>query len=413
MPTNGPVGERIAIYRRRRGLSQAVLAGLIGRSVSWLSQVERGTRAVDRMSVLIDLSRVLKVDIAELTGQSFALAPNGGLEPEGLADIRRVLMRYTELPAAINPGPSTVDAAPDLIQLRSRVDTAWRLRQASRYGQLGRQVPDLITQAEQATQHYQGDDQRTAFALLAETYQVTRAMLRKLGDAHLAWIAADRAVRAGRHADNPLLIAVGARALSQVFTETGQLDAALDISLSSAAALEPRLRGNRSGPEGWSVWGALLLTAAVAAARDNDIGAASDYLRRAGRAADHLHADRNDLWTSFGPTNVAIHGISAAVELGDVSETIRRAEQVNTTALPADLLERRAQVFIDLGRAYVQRRDDAAASAVFRQAEELAPEEVHYSVPVREALREMLKREHRYTSRELRPLARRTGIISS
>jgi transcriptional regulator with XRE-family HTH domain len=91
MPTNGPVGERIAIYRRRRGLSQTVLAGLIGRSVSWLSQVERGTRAVDRMSVLIDLSRVLKVDIAELTGQPFALAPNGGLEPEGLADIRRAL----------------------------------------------------------------------------------------------------------------------------------------------------------------------------------------------------------------------------------------------------------------------------------------------------------------------------------
>ena len=412
MPTNGPVGERIAIYRRRRGLSQAVLAGLIGRSVSWLSQVERGTRAVDRMSVLIDLSRVLKVDIAELTGQPFALAPNGGLEPEGLADIRRVLMRYTELPAAINPGPSTINTSPDLIQLRSGVDTAWRLRQASRYAQLGHQVPDLITRAEQATQHYRGDDQRAAFALLAETYQVTRAMLRKLGDAHLAWIAADRAVRAGRHAESPLLIAVGARALSQVFTETGQLDAALDISLSSAAALEPTLRGDRSGPQGWSVWGALLLTAALAAARDNDIGAASDYLRRAGRAADHLHADRNDLWTSFGPTNVAIHGISVAVELGDVTETIRRAEQVNTTPLPADLLERRAQVFIDLGRAYVQRRDDAAATTVFRQAEELAPEEVHYSVPVREALREMLKREHRYATPELRPLARRTGIIS-
>jgi transcriptional regulator with XRE-family HTH domain len=412
MPTNGPVGERIAIYRRRRGLSQAVLAGLIGRSVSWLSQVERGTRAVDRMSVLIDLSRVLKVDIAELTGQPFALAPNGGLEPEGLADIRRVLMRYTELPAAINPSPSTVTTASDLTQLRSGVDTAWRLRQASRYAQLGHQVPDLITRAEQATQHYQGHEQRAAFALLAETYQVTRAMLRKLGDAHLAWIAADRAVRAGRHAESPLLIAVGARALSQVFTETGQLDAALDISLSSAAALEPTLRGDRSGPQGWSVWGALLLTAALAAARDNDIGAASDYLRRASRAADHLHADRNDLWTSFGPTNVAIHGISVAVELGDVSETIRRAEQVNTTTLPADLLERRAQVFIDLGRAYVQRRDDAAATAVFRQAEELAPEEVHYSVPVREALREMLKREHRYATPELRPLARRTGIIS-
>jgi hypothetical protein len=93
-------------------------------------------------------------------------------------------------------------------------------------------------------------------------------------------------------------------------------------------------------------------------------------------------------------------------------ETIRRAEQVSTAALPADLLERRAQVLTDLVRAYVQRRDDAAATAVFRQAEDLAPEEMHYSVPVREALREMLKREHRYATPELRPFARRTGIIS-
>jgi transcriptional regulator with XRE-family HTH domain len=116
MPTNGPVGERIAIYRRRRGLSQVVLAGLIGRSVSWLSQVERGTRAVDR-----------------------------------------------------KPGPGTVTTASDLTQLRSRVDAAWRLRQASRYAQLGHQVPDLITQAEQATQHYRADDQRAAFASLPST----------------------------------------------------------------------------------------------------------------------------------------------------------------------------------------------------------------------------------------------------
>ncbi len=40
-------GQRIARARRRRGLSQAVLAGLVGRSESWLSQVERGKRGVD------------------------------------------------------------------------------------------------------------------------------------------------------------------------------------------------------------------------------------------------------------------------------------------------------------------------------------------------------------------------------
>jgi transcriptional regulator with XRE-family HTH domain len=61
-------GQRIARARRRRGLSQAVLAGLVGRSESWLSQVERGKRGVDSHSVLVRLAEVLHVDIDDLTG---------------------------------------------------------------------------------------------------------------------------------------------------------------------------------------------------------------------------------------------------------------------------------------------------------------------------------------------------------
>ena len=56
-------GQRIARTRRRRGLSQAALAGLVGRSESWLSQVERGKRAIDSHSVLSRLAEVLRVDI--------------------------------------------------------------------------------------------------------------------------------------------------------------------------------------------------------------------------------------------------------------------------------------------------------------------------------------------------------------
>jgi len=63
------VGERIAIYRRRRGLSQLALANMIGRSEAWLSQVERGIRHVDRVSVLIRLAQVLKVTVEDLIGQ--------------------------------------------------------------------------------------------------------------------------------------------------------------------------------------------------------------------------------------------------------------------------------------------------------------------------------------------------------
>jgi len=63
------VGERIAIYRRRRGLSQVALANLIGRSEAWVSQVQRGIRHVDRLSIIIRLAQVLSVTVEDPTGQ--------------------------------------------------------------------------------------------------------------------------------------------------------------------------------------------------------------------------------------------------------------------------------------------------------------------------------------------------------
>src|ERR1700728_974354 len=63
------VGERIAYYRKRLGLSQTEFAGLIDRSESWVSQVERGVRAIDRLSVLQMVADKLNVSVAELRGE--------------------------------------------------------------------------------------------------------------------------------------------------------------------------------------------------------------------------------------------------------------------------------------------------------------------------------------------------------
>ena len=54
---DGP-GARVARARRRRGLSQAVVAGLVGRSESWLSQVEQGLRRADLMRELVSMPSV-------------------------------------------------------------------------------------------------------------------------------------------------------------------------------------------------------------------------------------------------------------------------------------------------------------------------------------------------------------------
>ena len=68
-----PLGERIAYYRRRRGLSQVKLAGLLGRSESWLSQIERGVRSIDRISVLTEVAGALNVPVTELSPDPLVL----------------------------------------------------------------------------------------------------------------------------------------------------------------------------------------------------------------------------------------------------------------------------------------------------------------------------------------------------
>ena len=70
-------GARIARARRRRGLSQSVLAGLVGRSESWLSQVERGKQGVDSYAVLTRMAEVLRVEVEELTGPGGVTARRG------------------------------------------------------------------------------------------------------------------------------------------------------------------------------------------------------------------------------------------------------------------------------------------------------------------------------------------------
>ena len=59
-------GAHIARLRRRRGLSQVVCAGLIGRTEDWLSKVENDHITIDRLSVLRQLAQVLRVDLTTL-----------------------------------------------------------------------------------------------------------------------------------------------------------------------------------------------------------------------------------------------------------------------------------------------------------------------------------------------------------
>ena len=96
-PSDGEAaGQRIARARRRRGLSQAVLAGLVGRSESWLSQVERGRRDIDSLTVIRDLATALDVAPDALIGVNLP-APTLGAARAATAAIRAYVDGYNQL----------------------------------------------------------------------------------------------------------------------------------------------------------------------------------------------------------------------------------------------------------------------------------------------------------------------------
>jgi hypothetical protein len=160
-----------------------------------------------------------------------------------------------------------------------------------------------------------------------------------------------------------------------------------------------------------SVAGALWLIAAVIAARRMDRDEAWARLNRAEQLAGLLGEDANHAWTAFGPTNVKLHRISVATEMGDAGEAVRLAADVDTTAMPEGLTSRRAQVHLDLAWAQAQRKRDAEATLHLMEAERTAPEAVRYNVIVRELVREMLARSGRSQTSALTGLATRAGVI--
>jgi hypothetical protein len=151
--------------------------------------------------------------------------------------------------------------------------------------ELGQALPGLLADAHLASQELTGDRQALAFAFLAHSYNTSSSLLRKLGDDGLAMIAADRAVQTAQMVNEPLLLAASAYRLANVFLPAGRIVEAKEVALSAAGGLERHLDAS---PVHLATWGGLILTAAVAAARQGDGGEAWELVGEAKTAARRL-----------------------------------------------------------------------------------------------------------------------------
>ncbi|HEX2943563.1 MAG TPA: helix-turn-helix transcriptional regulator [Rhodopila sp.] len=389
-------GRLIAAYRRRRGLSQAALAGLVGRSESWLSQVERGLRTVDRLSVLLELAYVLHVDVEALTGVPGPPALTQPACPEPFGDVRRNMTRYDQI--LDRAGPATTKD-----QFRQALRQAHGDYQSARYTQVMGGLSALLVEAELRRVHCHDH------LLHASAHVLVAKVATKCGVADVATLAADRAANSAALTDSAAAVGLAGYQMACALLQTGRHDEVETTAVRMAELVASRV--DNQDPRSLSVAGELWLIAAIAAARRAERDAAWSHLTQASSLADRLGEDANHLWTAFGPTNVALHRVSVAVELGDAGEAVCLGQDLDEGCFPGSLLGRRAQVHLDLARAQASRRQDAEATLHLMEAERVAPQTIRHNAAAREVIREMLARANRTKTRTLSELAKRAAEL--
>src|SRR6478735_6829419 len=143
------IGERVAAYRRRRGLSQVTLAGLVGRSESWLSQVERGRRDIDSLTVIRHLAVALDVPADALIGVELP-APTTGAGHAATAAVRAYVDGYHQLLTA----PQTPDAT--AVELLAAAEELNGCYQAARYDETLHRCAPLLAAVDALTHSHVG-----------------------------------------------------------------------------------------------------------------------------------------------------------------------------------------------------------------------------------------------------------------
>ena len=377
------VGDRIAFYRRRRGLTQRVLADLVGRSEDWLSKVERNERDVRRLDVVRDLARALRVSVGDLLGQP-VLVEDTQPRNDDVPAVRDALMSHRRLSQTLFGSRAT--ASVEVGPVERITSHAWTDYQQGRLGRVIAALPNLIKSAQALEETSRPNDRRPWIAS-SRIHHLAATTLSKLGEADLAWIAAERAMSAAEQSAEPLSLASAARAGTHALLAVGRFDDAVNLGQTAADWLTEQM--SQDDPAALSIVGMLHLRTAIAAARRQDRSTTTELLSAADRAASRLGRDA-DYWnTSFGPTNVQLHRVAASLDLGDVAWVIEHGSRVDASHLPP---ERGVTHQVDLARAYSYvARDDEALNQLL-DAEAAAPQIVRHSAAVRDTVKSLHRR---------------------
>ena len=394
------LGRRLRELRCWRQLTLREAAGLAGLSFSFWGQVERGEKPVANRRTVEAMAGALRVHPAELTGQPWT--PDDPIHAEaqaGLVAIETALERYQ---LGVDPGLDVRDwplIQADLDRL-TRV-THW----TSDHAEMGGLASVLLGELHGG---YMRIPQQRREVLLALMMALTSAMwaAQRLGGRGLPIVAARAVQQCAENLDDPLWLGYAAWLRGNA---TGRLDRPAQYRRSVAAAQS--LTCWLDSSDAVQACGMLHLSAALAAAAQDDHDTAATHLNEASALAARMDAEVGtwaNLW--FGPTNVGIWRTSLAVEVGEHGQALQHAKAVHPELLPGNV--RQAEFWAEVGRALVtEKKTRDKGIRVLLYAQQLAPQRIRHDIFVREVVAGLLRQARRDAGgRELRGLAWRMGI---
>lgn len=396
------IGERLSYFRKQRGKKQALVAGLCGVTTNYLSDVERGLRTPS-MGLLHRLAAELAVPVAVLLQEAEPVEGPPGRD--GFGPVERALV-------GILPAATTAEDV-HLVELRERVNGAWRTYQSSgqRFSAVAQALPELLADVDSATRlrrsPAEARERRQAQRIAADLFFLMRSYCKRLGRMDLSLLAADRGTRAAQEADDPLRIAGAAWNLGHHLLADGELDGAELVARQAADGLGDW----RRTPDTAALYGALQLVLAATESRRCRVQKARAVLDGPATAAAAVSGESNVLWTAFGPSNVGVHRAFVEMEAGEAASALQIADSIDTSAMTS--IERRVSHLLDVTRCYEQRRNDPAVLVHLQRAERLAPEDVRGSVLARELVRGLQHRARPSNAADVAELAARVGLLAN
>ncbi|MFE3069172.1 helix-turn-helix domain-containing protein [Streptomyces sp. NPDC059247] len=362
-------GKKVKAARKLSGLTQRELAAHSGVSLSTIRKLEQGERSTARMETLHALARALRVETMSLVD-----APREDGAPAETRDLwapmRAELLRP---PTQEQEGDTPATPA----GVRRVLEQAAALSRGDQFAKLSAVLPALLRDADTL-----GEEGRR---VRVQVLQLAASALTHTRQFDLAELAVRRSLA---DAQDRLAASASVNTAAWLLIRQGRLDEALSLATKWADDLEPP-RLTRASPAELAAWGLLLLRAAGAAVRNNQIGAAVDMKRWAKTAATAIGQEvavDHELIRTFGPTTVRLLAVEDAVVRDHPDTALTLARKVPLLGVrPCSSVQNRHG--IDVAYAHAKLGGFAEAFGQLTKVQTRAPEWFPYQTAAQDALR--------------------------